>query len=284
MKVMNAVWVSLVLIFTFLFLNAGSTLSAETVYDCNAPENLHKPVTIEIALSHRFKDKQDEVRRAFQSRPDPLKVRTKIFPFLDPPANIGIGKCVPAETARLAIRESIQYYGRIDQLIRQDILPHHWIKIGATDLPELTWIPISPDELTHLMDPQLSTEQFQELYRQLATQKVKKLPFGMGYENLPASTIEILLHEWHPDTVWEKIGKTKFVWKATVRNNSGVRQRVYVYYDLLDAQDVPLARNVANQYIEPHQTVEVISDSYILSADLPNVKSSRATAKIWSPK
>ena len=98
------------------------------------------------------------------------------------------------------------------------------------------------------------------------------------------STIEVLKHEWHPDTVWERIGKTKFVWKATVRNNSDVRQRVYVYYDLLNAQNVPLARNVANKYIEPHQTVEVIADSYIISADLPNVKSSRATVKVWSSK
>ncbi len=97
-------------------------------------------------------------------------------------------------------------------------------------------------------------------------------------------TIEVLKHEWHPDTVWERIGKTKFVWKATVRNNSDIRQRVYVYYDLLDAGNVPLARNVANKYIEPHQIVDVVSDSYIVSAELPNVKSGRVTVKIWYAK
>jgi hypothetical protein len=97
-------------------------------------------------------------------------------------------------------------------------------------------------------------------------------------------TVEVLRHQWYPDTVWEKVGKTKFVWKATVRNNSDIRQRVYVYYDLLDAGNIPLARNVANKYIEPHQIVDVISDSYIVSADLPNVKSGRATVKIWAGK
>ncbi len=97
-------------------------------------------------------------------------------------------------------------------------------------------------------------------------------------------TIEVLKHEWHPDTVWERIGKTKFVWKATVRNNSDFRQRVYVYYDLLDAENVPLARNVANKYIEPHQIVDVVSDSYIVSVELPNVKSGRVTVKIWHAK
>jgi hypothetical protein len=92
--------------------------------------------------------------------------------------------------------------------------------------------------------------------------------------------VEILSHEWRPDAVWERIGKTKFLWKATVRNNSDSRKRVYIYYDLLDAGGFPVARNVSNRYIEPHQTVEVAADSYILSEDLPKVKSSRATAKI----
>lgn len=98
-----------------------------------------------------------------------------------------------------------------------------------------------------------------------------------------ASSIEVLKHEWHPSTVWKKIKKTKFVWKATVRNNSNVRKRVYVYYDLLDADGVPLARNVTNQYIEPHQTVDVVSDSYIMSVDLPGVKSSRVRVKVGFP-
>jgi len=98
-----------------------------------------------------------------------------------------------------------------------------------------------------------------------------------------ASAIEVLKHEWHPSTVWERIGKTKFVWKATVRNNSDLRKRVYVYYDLLDAGGVPLARNVANRYIDAYQTVDVAADSYIMSVDLPNVKSSRVTVRVGFP-
>jgi len=66
---------------------------------------------------------------------------------------------------------------------------------------------------------------------------------------------------------------------GTVRNNSNERKRVYVYYDLLDSKRVPIARNVTNRYIEPHETVEITADSYILTEDLPKVKSSRAVAK-----
>lgn len=98
-----------------------------------------------------------------------------------------------------------------------------------------------------------------------------------------ASAIEVLKHTWHPDTVWERIGKTKFVWSATVRNNSEIRKRVFVYYDLLDAGGVPLARNVANRFVDAHQTIDVTSDSYIMSVDLPSVKTSRVTVRVGFP-
>lgn len=156
--------------------------SAERIYECDAPENREKPTTVEILLSQKWKAKVEEVKQSFTAADDGLKVRTKFFPFLDPPKNIGIGKCVSAEEARLAIREAIRYNGKVDRLIMQDIMPHHWVKIGTTDTSELTWIPISPEELERLADPALSTPQFQDLYRQLARQKEKRLPFGLGSE------------------------------------------------------------------------------------------------------
>lgn len=95
--------------------------------------------------------------------------------------------------------------------------------------------------------------------------------------------VEVLAHHWRPDAVWEKIGKTKFIWSATVRNHSNVRKRVFVYYDLLSADNIPLASNVANKTIEPLQTVEIVSDSYINSNFLPDVKNSRVTVKLRFP-
>jgi len=253
------------------------------VYDCKAKENRDIPTTVEIVLSQKWKDQTEEIKRSFVSETEPVKVRVKFFPFLEPPSNIGIGKCITAESARRAISAAIKYSGKVDRLIFQDILPHHWIKIGSTDLPEMTWVPVSAEDLGRLADSALTTEQFQTLYRQLATPKERPKPFGMGSEGPSdpnVSAVEVLSHNWHPDTVWERIGKTKFVWEATVRNNSDTRQRVFVYYDLLDANHYPLARNVANKFIEPHQTTDIVSDSYIMSVDLPQVKSSRVTIKI----
>jgi len=96
--------------------------------------------------------------------------------------------------------------------------------------------------------------------------------------------VEVLHHEWRPDVVWKRIGKTKFIWSATVRNNSDKRQRVFVYYDLLDDRGVPLARNVFDRFVPPHQTAEIKADSYIMSVDLPFVRSSRARVKTRFPR
>ncbi|HLG22070.1 MAG TPA: hypothetical protein VI382_04585 [Candidatus Manganitrophaceae bacterium] len=104
-----------------------------------------------------------------------------------------------------------------------------------------------------------------------------------GAEGRDISDLEVLSHDWRPDEVWGLIGKTKFVWRATVRNNSDRRKRVYVYYDLLDAENVPAARAVANRYIDPHQKIEIISDSYIISSFLPKIKNSRVTLKVGFP-
>lgn len=165
-------------------------LPANRVYDCAAQANKEKPTTVEILLAGKWKRQVEEIKRSFiaaGASGDPVKVRVKFFPFLDPPANIGIGKCVTAENARMAIREAIKYNGNVDRLIMQDIMPHHWIKIGTTDTSELTWIPVKSEELAQLTDPALSTDQFQELYRQLARQKEKRRPFGLDSEKLEES-------------------------------------------------------------------------------------------------
>lgn len=171
-----------ILVVSILCLTPTFSFPAASPYDCATKENQDKPTTVEILLAKKWKDQVEAVKQSFTDTDPSLKVRVKFFPFLDPPANIGIGQCVSAERARLAIREAIRYNGKVDRLIIQDIMPHHWIKIGTTDTSELTWIPIGPEELARLTDPALTTEQFHDLYRHLARQKEKRLPFGMGSE------------------------------------------------------------------------------------------------------
>jgi hypothetical protein len=180
----KVLWIIGTVLSVLLVSNPPGAFSADVVYDCKAKENRDQPTTIEIVLSQKWKARSEEVKHALMADSNAVKVRVRIYPFLDPPTNIGIGKCVAAEDARRAIREAVNDYGKLDRVIRQDILPHHWIKIGSTDIAELAWIPIVPDDLTRLTDPALSTEQFQDLYRQLATPKERNRPFGMGKEKI----------------------------------------------------------------------------------------------------
>jgi hypothetical protein len=147
---------------------------------CAVKESAEQAATVEFVLSKKYKDRAEEVTRLLNTAGEPVRVRIRLFPFLDPPSNLGIGKCVSAEVGRAAIRAATTQGTGVTRLIRQDILPHHWVKVGSTDTAELAWITVSADDLKRLADPALTTEAFQTLYRELAAPKERKLPFGMG--------------------------------------------------------------------------------------------------------
>jgi hypothetical protein len=165
-----------------LFLSAASlhvaTARAQQLYDCNAEENRGKPTTVELTLAKKWRKEGKVIRKAFKDMDQTVKVRIEYFPFIDPPPNIAIGKCVSAEMARLALREALAYNGGVEKVILQEVIPHHWIGIGTTKLAELSWMPITAEDLKALMDPSLSTEAFQERYRNLAKMRERKRPFG----------------------------------------------------------------------------------------------------------
>jgi len=154
--------------------------TAPPVDDCAAGEPGARTATIEFVLSKKYKDRSEEITRFLNGAGEPVHVRIRLFPFLDPPSNLGIGKCVSAGVGRAAIQAAVTQGTGVTRLIRQDILPHRWVKIGSTDTAELAWIAVSADDLKRLADPALSTEAFQTLYRELAAPKERKLPFGMG--------------------------------------------------------------------------------------------------------
>lgn len=159
---------------------AQPSSTAASAVDCAAEQPADTPTTVEFVLSSKHKDRAQEVTRALNGAGEPVTVRIKVFPFLDPPSNIGIGQCVSAVIGRETIRIAIAYGTGVTRLIRQDILPHRWVMVGSTDTAELAWIAVSPDDLKRLTDPTLTTEAFQALYRRLATPKERQRPFGLG--------------------------------------------------------------------------------------------------------
>jgi hypothetical protein len=163
-----------------VLIGAPAMVGAQATPTPCAADEPGKPTTVEFVLSSKHKERVGEVTRLLKTAGEPVTVRIKFFPFLDPPANIGIGQCVHAAIGRAAIQAATAYGTGVTRLIRQDILPHRWVKVGATDTAELAWITVNAADLKRLADPALTTEAFQTLYRQLATPKERQRPFGMG--------------------------------------------------------------------------------------------------------
>ncbi|MFQ5596559.1 MAG: hypothetical protein ACE5GK_00765 [Nitrospiria bacterium] len=170
----------------FLVFGVGDAYgrAEKKTYDCNAVENKAIRTTIDMKLAKKWKKKKKEIKNDVIDNNDLLKVRLSFFPFLDPPMNLGVGKCVSAEDGRIAIKKALEYNRGIGFVVMQELLPHHWIRIGLTDLAELAWIPVTPKDISRLADPSLTTDQFQSVYRELATLKERKLPFGMGTKEI----------------------------------------------------------------------------------------------------
>lgn len=93
------------------------------------------------------------------------------------------------------------------------------------------------------------------------------------------ASVEVLEHSWNLDEDWPKIRKTKYSWRVLVRNNTPQRQRVWLYYSLLDETGHPLARNATNRRMAPNQILEIQSDSYIDTTLKSQVESSRVVIK-----
>jgi hypothetical protein len=172
---------TLILLLLFLLLPdpwTGNRSMAQELYDCNSEESRGTPTTIELTLAKKWRKDAKEIQKTFKDLDQTAKVRIEYFPFIDPPPNIAIGKCVSAEMARLAFREALDYNRGVEKVILQEVIPHHWIGIGTTKLAELSWMPITPEDLKELMEPSLSNEAFQERYRNLAKMRERKRPFG----------------------------------------------------------------------------------------------------------
>ena len=99
-------------------------------------------------------------------------------------------------------------------------------------------------------------------------------------ESTEAPAAEILEHSWKLEEEWPKIGKTKYSWKATVKNHSDDPQKVSIYYYLVNEGGFPLARNTASKIIPPHETMEILSDSYVENGIISRIKNSRAVLKL----
>jgi hypothetical protein len=125
-----------------------------------------KGVLVEIFLSPEHRDDISAIKQALEALAV-TRVRTQVFRLGHPPKNIAIGRDVPAEVAQLAIQLAVDYNGGVEFLLPQyRFFPRH-VAIGTSAFDEASQIPITPEGLAQLREPELTTEAFHELYRRL---------------------------------------------------------------------------------------------------------------------
>lgn len=86
-----------------------------------------------------------------------------------PPQNIGVGREVPAEQARAAIRLAVKYNLGVGILLPQRLFPPKFVTIASSNYDDTVETKIDAAALAKLTNPALTTEEFHRLYRSITT-------------------------------------------------------------------------------------------------------------------
>ena len=86
-----------------------------------------------------------------------------------PPQNIGLGRDVPADKAREAIRLALKYNLGVGILLPERLFPPRFVTIASSNYDDTVEFPIDHAALVQLQNPDLTTEDFHRLYRTLTS-------------------------------------------------------------------------------------------------------------------
>ena len=127
---------------------------------------------IEVVLASQYKNQVAALTEEFVQA-GMANVHFQFARHGQPPQNIGMGRAVPAEQAREAIRLALKYNLGVGILLPERLFPPRFVTIASSNYDDTVEYPISKEDLAHLLDPSLTSEQFHELYRQLTSIPLK---------------------------------------------------------------------------------------------------------------
>lgn len=142
---------------------------SESGAESPAPQSISR---VEIVVASQYKDRLDSLRQEFVEA-GLVNVHVQVARRGNPPANIGLGSQVPADKAREAIRLALKYNRAVSILLPERLFPPRFVTIASSNFDDTVEYPILNEDLAHLLDTSLTTEQFHELYRQLTSVPLK---------------------------------------------------------------------------------------------------------------
>jgi len=123
---------------------------------------------VEVVLANQYRAREAELKQEF-AQAGFHNVHFQFARMGQPPQNIGLGRDVPADKAREAIRLAIKYNLGVGILLPERLFPPRFITIASSNYDDTVEYPIDHAALSKLQNPELTTEAFHRLYRELTS-------------------------------------------------------------------------------------------------------------------
>jgi len=123
---------------------------------------------VEVVLANQYRAREAELKQEF-AQAGFHNVHFQFARMGQPPQNIGLGRDVPADKAREAIRLAIKYNLGVGILLPERLFPPRFITIASSNYDDTVEYPIDQAALSKLQNPELTTEAFHRLYRELTS-------------------------------------------------------------------------------------------------------------------
>jgi len=123
---------------------------------------------VEVVLGNQYRAREAELKAEFAQAGLP-NAHFQFARLGHPPQNIGLGRDVPAEKAREAIRLALKYNLGVGILLPERLFPPRYITIASSSFDDTVEYHIDQGTLEKLQNPELTTEAFHQLYRELTS-------------------------------------------------------------------------------------------------------------------
>ena len=123
---------------------------------------------VEVVLASQYKSQVTTLTEEF-TRAGMPNVHFQFFRQGQPPQNIGLGRDVPADKAREAIRLALKYNLGVGILLPERLFPPRFITIASSNYDDTVEYPIDQAALAQLQNETLTTEEFHRLYHGLTS-------------------------------------------------------------------------------------------------------------------
>ena len=123
---------------------------------------------VEVVLASQYKNQIATVTEEFVQAGMP-NVHFQFFRQGQPPQNIGLGRDVPADKAREALRLALKYNLGVGILLPERLFPPRFVTIASSNYDDTVEYPIDQATLAQLQNETLTTEEFHRLYKGLTS-------------------------------------------------------------------------------------------------------------------